>query len=1203
MRGVAGHDEDNSQCEYSSFTCMSRGSGPLDQRSQLSSVHCHFGIVSFIMGRLLDLKLMLLFAQLVATSTVGVAAAGLAFGKPERATTPRPSSKKRKVEEFADFGTPHHGTSSPRSRPTTSSAVVTPENTALQRTSPSSSNPPPTTRTQPPTSRSDLPPLTSRTRRLSVFRYGDVASPGERSSEDHRRDSVSSRNSSWMKRLSTIPNSYNNSPRSSVGPDSPSITFSHGSAAPILSDPMSSPAQLPPNKLVKRAPSTKDVSRPTTRNRSKTQVPTLRRPTTSHQRSVTLQQQFIEDSNPTEQLSTPTRPLEIINSSKINSQERTAWRPFFESRATRISKERLSGKSFDGNTHELSPTTRRVIVDDTIRPTLVKPTMIYSKSAESPTYDRGNELIFEESDLADMLDQQDTTLLSAGEIQEPVKRPRRSLSLHFSSPGSWLTRSGSLRGSKRNVESRDGKRYASAPVSTLPGRNIMSAHGGGEGRSRAIIDGTAFEQQTSPPSEPSLRQDPFASSFQARSRDTSSPLPPLSRLSSFNLDLARLGLSSSSSSGPGHSPNTSIIQSNTTSTSLSSPLHASSNPSSHFGSFTKPVHTTDVVDRSSTLIGSDNGTRVSTSVEDDEMDIQSDTIYDSLRSGATGSLRSRNAALDAMFEESPPSTNGHLKSKRLSIHEMLGNGTFSDAHSRIAEEDEGTPTPVKRPVTAREDGYQTPVRPSTTESDFPSSPPSFCIATKEFSRISLDDEEEDEDWTKDDESMDIGNQLSPPSNSLNSRQVSSSVRAALADVTRTNGNSSSGAERPKSNLFDWSEPSTAEKIDFMGNSPRPKTAHAKQAADGRGGRAIGRRGPGALHIRSQSVPVVPDIASQREHSKLTPKFGTWGLGAKGVSEDWDNDFDFEKVDDEGDSDVMMENSGMLIPPTIQASQASVVGHVGQIREVCLLVEDLKRLRLLAKEKGLLIGKSAPLWKEAEGIIALAVPDEEDATLSQPQSPSSIDFNLDISDDKLHDGRDGYDDFQKHKAQLEKLDGNIRPGGFAYNSKTVRRRSVFSPEDDIFGAGLGISPKENLLGPPYTPRASSIRSSSDVARSVMETMHQHRAISDPFMKEMSAHSTNKMPFDTTSLRDLVHRANVLSRTLGELIRKSDGGSQSPEVSPHRDSSPAFTRVFTDPMAQPPKHLPRSQSNNSMLNGSIDASPTRSIGPRMHMLTAA
>ncbi|KAH7306090.1 hypothetical protein BKA65DRAFT_198459 [Rhexocercosporidium sp. MPI-PUGE-AT-0058] len=121
----------------------------------------------------------------------------------------------------------------------------------------------------------------------------------------------------------------------------------------------------------------------------------------------------------------------------------------------------------------------------------------------------------------------------------------------------------------------------------------------------------------------------------------------------------------------------------------------------------------------------------------------------------------------------------------------------------------------------------------------------------------------------------------------------------------------------------------------------------------------------------------------------------------------------------------------------------------------------------------------------------------------------------------------------------------------------------------------------------------MKTSAEVARSVMETMHQHRSSSDPLLQNLASRSPNKMPFDTTSLRDLFHRASALSRTLSDLLRNADG-SQSPEASPRRDSSPTFTRVFTDPSVSPLKHLLRSQSNSSILSGSIDSSLIRSLG---------
>lgn len=785
---------------------------------------------------------------------------------------------------------------------------------------------------------------------------------------------------------------------------------------------------------------------------------------------------------------------------------------------------------------------------------------------------------------------------AVSDLEEPQKRPRRSLSLHFSSPGSWVSRSGSLRGKKGGLENKSSDtRYSSAPVPPPSGRRITSANGPTHNH-RSITDPTVFQRQPlieTPQPQKDAPNDVM--SFHARSRNVSSPLPPLSRLSSFNVDLARLGLSSSSSSQPRQSPGSHAPPSNRASMSISSQGQTSPSLTPYYGSLNaKPNRMSEAV----TLVGSEADTRFCASGDEDDVDFRSETVFDSLRSGATGSLRSRNTPLDSMFDESPPSLNGS-KNKRLSIHEMMANGTFQEG-SKIVEEDEGLSTPVKASHSSQErDGeLDTPVRKRVADPDvFPSS--SFSLAAKDFGRLSLDDEDDDEDWTRD-TSPDLQT-LSPPSNQLTARRISPTLRAALADVTHTGSNAPPSAERPKSNVFDWSEPSSAEKLDHHGNSPRPRTAHTKQAADGRGSRAVGRKGPTALHIRSQSVPVVPDVAGQRENSKLAPKFGTWGLGGKGVSEEWDGDFDFED-DGAADEDVNMDSSVMLVPPAIQASQENVVGHVGQIREVCLLVEDLKRLRLLGREKDLLTGASAQLWKEAEGIIALAVPDEEDPTLSPTQSPSS---SSEIVDEMFMDHGYAAEAIERPEAPLEVLNRHGRPTGFVYDGNTVRRRSVFLPDDEIFGAGpiLNSPPSsEYLRPPPVSPRPTSIKSSSEYARSVMQNMHQTRSTSDPLLGELTHQSLNKMPFDTTSLRDLVHRASVLRSKLSDVIRKADDSYQSADANTKHESSPAFTRVFTDPVAGPPKSPSRSHGNNSMLANSIDTSPKRSLGQQhMHMMT--
>jgi hypothetical protein len=532
---------------------------------------------------------------------------------------------------------------------------------------------------------------------------------------------------------------------------------------------------------------------------------------------------------------------------------------------------------------------------------------------------------------------------------------------------------------------------------------------------------------------------------------------------------------------------------------------------------------------------------------------------------------------------------------------MGGMSGFRNVDDSIVEEDEGMSTPIRNRRRLNGDVYSTPRRQGSDDMDIDpvvrSSPPSFCLATTEFGRMSLGDDDDDEDWTRDDDSDELSNPLSPPSNSLNSLRVSQALRTALMDVTESGSSVRNGRQpesRPRS-VFDWSEPLMQEKVDNMGNSPRPKTVHGKQGND-RGGRAVGRNRPSALHIRSQSVPVVPDVGGNRD-TKLAPKFGTWGLGGKGVSEDWDNDFEFDGMDiDEGDDLPTLGNSApMLVPPAIRASQANVVGHVGQIREVCLLVEDLKRLRGLAREKGLLEGPSADKWREAEGIIALAIPDEEDETLSPPQSPLAT-----IVSRENHDETINIDSTRDSGFQDEEDEKPVRSTA-VYGNSRPRRKSVFSPEDDIFGSPLPRTSFEEAQASRTAPRRQASKDTSEVARSVMQNIHQHRASSDPIYTSAPSGTPSKMPFDTTSLKDLVQRANALARALSEIIRKADGTSQSPYRSPHlnHDSSPAFTRVFTDPLASP--NITRTQSSNAVLNTTIDSSPTRNLGQRMQMMT--
>lgn len=948
-------------------------------------------------------------------------------------------------------------------------------------------------------------------------------------------------------------------------------------------------------------------------------MPTLRRPATSHQRTVTLQQQFKYDEPVLNTASfQQTDPAGQVPQQDIIAESPTqhvgkSWQPYFESRQTKVGRDRLSTRSCD-SIDAPYPIARRVILPDgSTPPTLLKAALITeSNSQRVPSWMDTFPMSYNQAGaVIDSSDRQQPTPAQGFE-EEPQKRPRRSLSMPLGGPSNWMPRSGGLRLSKRGGNSKSsGKRYASAPLTTVAGRatTIITHETHGTNR-RVITDPDIFHSINRELEDSHDSHSPFPGD-QSQARSSPSPLPSLSRLSSFNLDLSRLGLSSSSSNGPRNSPKSSDYAGNPGTQCRTTPSEVPFDKSSPrvviHQSRSPRIPELTASDRASTLVGSDSDNRGFGSGEEDEMDFQSDTVFDSYRTGTTGSLRSRNTPLELMFDESPPSI-GH-KINATIVREMTMNGPFRDS---IVEEDEDMTTPIKDRTNTNKDRYTTLLRESPEGPSYDaisSSPPRFPIAAHDFARLSIEDDEDEEDWTKDDDSMTISNPLSPPSSSLKSRRVTSTGRTALADVTKSisaYGNAGLSEERPKS-VFDWSEPLVVEKDDLTGNATRPKTVHGKQIIDLRGGRTAGRRGPIALHVRSQSVPVVPDVAGRREHSKLTPKFGTWGLGGKGVNEDWDNDFEFDGMDDneKENGNDSMSGSGMLVPPAIQASHANVVGHVGQIREICMLVEDLKRLRSLGLEKGLLNGSSSALWREAEGIIALAIPDEEDATLSPIRTSSSFAFDSETLGDNYRDGGFDLEELGGDDVPNGDSSGHSRHTGRIHDGTHVRRKSVFSPEDDIFGVGgaaaierLGVEQVQSFK-PTFE---TSSKSSTDVARVVMEHIHQHRAISDPFRSDV-AEPTKKMPFDTTSLRDLVQRAKTLSHILAEVIRKSDSFAQSPAASPQveRESSPAFTRVFTDPLACPPRHITRSESNNSILSGSFDSSPTRGLGKRMQLMT--
>ena len=772
--------------------------------------------------------------------------------------------------------------------------------------------------------------------------------------------------------------------------------------------------------------------------------------------------------------------------------------------------------------------------------------------------------------------------------------------MHFSSPSNWIPRTGSLRRPKRGSESKvlvvgegrgGGKRHVSAPVGASQTATQPELR-------RAVQDIFA---------PPDHRQDPAShapvgveSHHLTRQRNSSSPLPPLSRLSSFNVDLSRLGASAAA-------PTTQ--------------KHHSAQASS---SYSFPTHSRDVSnERAST--GSDLEMRGFASGDDDDTDFKSDTMFDSLRTVGSARLRTVETPLESMFDESPPSTAGNSKTKRLSIQEILGRSW--DGDTNIMEEDEGIPTPIRGAQSAHANADFN----NAHEADFPHDllhsdnmadhhhqqlqqppPPESPLGNRDFGRLSLDADDDDDDWARIDENG-VTNHLSPPSSLVISRGVSPNLRRALASIS---GNSSpegtfhdggGPGDRPRSNVFDWSEP-PHEKQEADGQSPRPKTVHGKQELDMRGGRSANRKGRVGLHARSHSVPVIADPV---ESTKSTSKFGTWASGPKNTNEDWDDDFDFD-AGGGGASAAPGKGPAMVVPASIQATQPTVKAHSGQIRELSHLVNGLKRLCRHARELDI-VDQSPDLWKEAENIIALASPDEE--VEEGAEDRPSTDFDASSVDERyLDEGFDagtlhGFDDpFEMPETEMSRT-------AVVRERQGTQRRSVFSDADNIFGnsSSSTVAAESSRPERPRTPDRSRDVDTPDSAMisSIMEAMQQQRSSSAPIRGSPVKPSKSELFFNTNTLQELVKRANSLFHTLSDMVRRADYLPQSPAGTPRRerhhraDGSPAFTRVFTDP-SSPSKRLPKSHGTNSPLSKKASMEASASGGgmgqqQRMHMMT--
>jgi hypothetical protein len=702
-------------------------------------------------------------------------------------------------------------------------------------------------------------------------------------------------------------------------------------------------------------------------------------------------------------------------------------------------------------------------------------------------------------------------------------------------------------------------------------------------------------------------------------RTNASPLSPISNVSTFDIDLPRgtptfplhpnFDARSESSSVPRFPSSCNTVPSNRN-------KRVSLAPS----------------DPASTTFGSDYDQRVFSSGDEDSVDFQSDTAYDSLATRATASSHSglRGPGIETIFDDSPPR---ETSKDLVALEDLMGGGTLDGlainmepnrkgpvVRSIVQKQPSDSSLPRQPSSVVREDGYEpdeeetedsmeelhhvsTPVRTQTfEEDDFMTTPmpkrresaqvdvcsPASSVQGKEDIRMSIEamsiDESEWDKTTDPESPCDESLKLPVFPRNISRRITPPPFRIHQDSADGMDLESMDRHAEQRLSIFDWSEQQKSDRDLLTGSSPRPRTMHGKQSLEKRGSRSSGRRGLSALHLRSQSVPVARESMMENDPHFPATKFGTWGLGNKGVSEEWNDDFEFDDLDNGNDKELdglplsTIPSQGMRVPQSIIDRQASVHGQFGQVQEFMLLVEELKRLRIHGAVLDLLEGPSSHLWDDAENIINLATLNDDDDDLRPPHSPASP---------------SAFDDFDEQSPPLSRArkQSDIHSDDNA-NSEPVPRRSISSAANPLSGR----------------PRGESLAQ----VKSFLQTIQQSRNGPDSSPAEIEIYQQKKLPFDTRDLRELVNRASAVTRALKEIVRKAEGVSVSPNKTPKKGSDPAFSQIFhrveespspsPSPTLKKPS-LPKSRSAHSYLGSSMNGGRTtqNDLSGRMKMMT--
>ncbi|EED23654.1 conserved hypothetical protein [Talaromyces stipitatus ATCC 10500] len=902
----------------------------------------------------------------------------------------------------------------------------------------------------------------------------------ETSTQDHGAGS-SRPSSSWLRRISII----SSATASSVS--SPTTTTSFANDSPTQAHTRRNSTVKTPNKLIKRSVSQRSITQSGNGiGRTRSTTLGLRRPATSHQRSSDIAHRSSASQGP--DLSIPAAFLEssLARENDCADLDSQYWRPYFGSTVARRRKSSTGNAIVTIKPHR-SPNPRYPIS---------YPTLILSSSVQTSS--------------ASIMPVKQSSSQSPSTATVPFIDP---FSRHNNATDTKHTRPiphekrRTVRSSSISDLSVTNRKPRNSPMKGDVNKSPLTAvrlHG------KDRIVSNPLPRESGKSGSPRLRRKRNFTMSDTLSRPQTAPnanyfydKPPYSD-EPFPQDLA-------SSVDPLNSTESSLAYRNGRHDNRSSPINypppGTSPPIVRYSRNKRLSGATS--DWASTVIGSDD-TRVFTSADEDD---QSDSVFDSFRTriSSNGHTGRRGPRIETIFYDV---SSTDLKDKdSVSIEELgLENLRLSQSTPRSSLSDiDSNTTPLALSTAKNTDTTPTAPARYSHKGALHSSPSKKPQAPHSQEVVSGSDEDAVLDDGDDDFDTSFGE-------NINFFQPYGDPDDVSPSLTRK-----SSAIGTRASVFDWSEQTWSDR-DPQAHEVRPSTVHGKQGPNARSTRRANRKAPSTMHLRSQSVPVSRDGPVPSESRQPSAKFGTWGLGQKGVSEDWDGDFDFGD-EDEGDNMELGDGTTsagrlhtMKVPQAIMESQASVHGQYGQVQELTLLVEELKRLRIQGNALQVINGPANDLWKEADGIVNLATFEDEESNWQVPDSPSSC---------------GSFDDFEISPSPPQKAWRN--------NDNDMKRPplTLWSDMD-------------------HNSKVSDRQEPATKVKSVLETIYQQRESLDARSIEIANQPPQKLPFDTQSLKELVARAGVVTRALKDVIRKAEGVTTSNDSGPSSD--PPFSQIF-------------------------------------------